>query len=205
MTTPAATVTQPPATAVEPAAPGQRPRILETALRLMGEQGAQNTSMRQLAAACNLNVATLYHYFPSKAAILEAVIADKRYVEQLRESPAPVQDDLPARERLADLMHLLFQGTLAEEATLRLVVGEGLRGEQVALDAVAGLSAAIEETLASWLVEHFPELTADPAVVARLLRDQLLSFCVEALATPEGQVARRLEERASDIAALVFP
>ncbi|HLF99597.1 MAG TPA: helix-turn-helix domain-containing protein [Acidimicrobiia bacterium] len=195
-------------TAVAPsdaAAAPQRARILETALRLMGEQGAQNTSMRQLAAACGLNVATLYHYFPSKAAILDAVIADKRYVEQLRESPAPINDTLAPRERLADLMRLLFEGTLAEEATLRLVIGESLRGEQVALEAVASLSAAIEDTMRVWLGAHFAEITTDHGVVSRLLRDQLLSFCVEALATPDGHVAARLRERAADIAALVVP
>lgn len=188
-----------------PEAPHQRARILETALRLMGEQGAHVTSMRQLAAACGLNVATLYHYFPSKAAILDAVIADKRYVEQLQEGPAPIDPSLPPGERLADLMRCLFEGTLAEEATLRLVIGESLRGEQVALDAVANLSAALEETLHEWLAEFFPELHADPQVVARLLRDQLLSFCVEALATADQRLAARLRERASDIAALVFP
>ncbi len=36
----------------------QRTRIIETALALMGEQGAAETSMRQLAGACGINVAT---------------------------------------------------------------------------------------------------------------------------------------------------
>lgn len=193
------------AAAPEAAGPDQRTRILETALRLMGEQGAQMTSMRQLAAACGLNVATLYHYFPSKAAILQAVIADKRYVEQLAESPAPVDGSLPPRERLADLMRCLFEGTLAEEATLRLVLGESLRGEQVALDAVADLSDALERTLGGWLAGHFPELTTDAAVVARVLRDELLSFCVEALASSDGRRLERAQQRARDVATLVFP
>ena len=43
----------------------QRGRILDAALRLMAEQGSVGASMRQLAAACDLNVATIYHYFPS--------------------------------------------------------------------------------------------------------------------------------------------
>lgn len=185
--------------------PDQRTRILETALRLMGVQGAHLTSMRQLAAACGLNVATLYHYFPSKAAILQAVIEDKRYVEQLRESPAPVDPALAPADRLAFLMWCLFDGTLAEEATLRLILGESLRGEQVALDAVADLSDALEDTLHGWLRESFPELSGDPALVARVLRDELLSFCVEALASPDARRRQRADQRAHDIAALVFP
>lgn len=191
-----------PATA---AGPDQRTKILATALRLMGDQGAQMTSMRQLAAACGLNVATLYHYFPSKAAILRAVIEDKRYVERLHEDPAPIDDALPAPDRLAALLRTMFDGTLGEEATLRLVIGESLRGEQVARDAVAALSDALEETLLRWLEAHFPELPGDAAVVARVLRDQLLSFCVEALATGDGRRRQRAEQRAGDVAALVFP
>ena len=183
----------------------QRTRILERALELMGEQGAQNTSMRKLAAACDLNVATLYHYFPSKAAILSAVIADRRYVEQLQESTAPINPGLAPRDRFADLMRTLFEGMLGEEATLRLVIGESLRGEQVAVDAVAGLSQAIEDTVGRWLRDNFPEMTTDPTLVARLVRDQLLSFCVETLATSAANRASRSAERADDVAALVFP
>ena len=48
-------------------APDPRTRILDAALALMSEQGSAGASMRQLAAACGLNVATIYHYFPSKA------------------------------------------------------------------------------------------------------------------------------------------
>lgn len=182
----------------------QRLRILERALELMGEQGAQNTSMRQLAAACGLNVATLYHYFPSKAAILQAVIADKQYVERLEGEPAPINDALPPQERFADLLKTLFEGMLLEEATLRLIIGESLRGEQVARDAVTGLSEAIERTVRHWLGEHFPELPGDAERVARLVRDQLLSFCVETLAAADGRRAGRAAERAADVAALVF-
>ncbi len=183
----------------------QRVRILDCALSLMGDRGAQNTSMRQLAAACDLNVATIYHYFPSKAAILQALIADKRYIERMEEEPAPVDDSLPPRDRLVALLRIMYEGALAEEATLKLIIGESLRNEQVALDAVSGISDALERNLRAWLRNHFAELDRDPEIVARVLRDQVLSFCVEALATPDGRRPERLDERARDVAVLVFP
>lgn len=193
------------APAPTPETGGQRSRILATALRLMGEHGAPMTSMRQLATACGLNVATLYHYFPSKDAILRALIADKRYVERLNEDVPPVDTSLAPRDRIEQLLSVMFAGVLAEEATLRLVIGESLRGEQVALDAVADLSDALETTLRQWLETSFPELTAEAAVVARLLRDQLLSFCVEALATRDPRRIERARQRTSDVVALLFP
>jgi AcrR family transcriptional regulator len=43
-----------------------RDRILLTAMSRMSEQGVEGTSMRELATAVEVNVASLYHYFPSK-------------------------------------------------------------------------------------------------------------------------------------------
>ena len=51
-----------------------RARILDAALSLMSEHGVAGTSMRMLAGECGLNVATLYHHFPSKADLLRAVL-----------------------------------------------------------------------------------------------------------------------------------
>src|SRR6185312_5418925 len=65
-----------------PAAVDQRHRILATALELMGERGVAKTSMRRLASACDLNVATLYHYFPSKAELVRALLLERRYSER---------------------------------------------------------------------------------------------------------------------------
>ena len=52
--------------------PDQRDRILDATLSLMARVGAHGTSMRAVASACGLNVATLYHYFPSKHDLLQA-------------------------------------------------------------------------------------------------------------------------------------
>ena len=71
-----------------------RTRILDAALALMSGQGSAGVSMRQLAAACNLNVATIYHYFPSKADLLRSVMEERRYDERL-DRDAPVLDPSP--------------------------------------------------------------------------------------------------------------
>jgi len=53
---------------------GQRERILDQALDLMASRGAQAMTMRNLAGACGIAVSGLYYYFPSKKALLAAVI-----------------------------------------------------------------------------------------------------------------------------------
>ena len=54
-----------------------RRRILKIALTLFSERGVDGTSMRDLASAAELNVASLYHYFPSKKELLEAVLVEQ--------------------------------------------------------------------------------------------------------------------------------
>ena len=59
---------------------------------LVSERGAAGTSMRRLAAACGLNVATIYHYFPSKADLLRAAhrgAALRRADGHRRSRPSP--------------------------------------------------------------------------------------------------------------------
>ena len=54
---------------------GQRMRLLSHARRLFASQGVKETSMSQIAKACRVTKATLYHYFKSKEAILKEILA----------------------------------------------------------------------------------------------------------------------------------
>lgn len=51
----------------------QQQRILAEARRLFSQKGVKETSMSQIARACRLTKATLYHYFTSKDAILHGI------------------------------------------------------------------------------------------------------------------------------------
>lgn len=50
--------------------------ILDAALDLFSEAGFAGTSMRQIARAVGVRESALYHHFPSKAAIFEALLHD---------------------------------------------------------------------------------------------------------------------------------
>ena len=43
---------------------------MRTAIGLMGEEGYEGTSTRDIAAAAGVSVAALYHHFPSKLDLL---------------------------------------------------------------------------------------------------------------------------------------
>jgi AcrR family transcriptional regulator len=184
-----------------PAPPGQRARILDAALTLVSERGSAGTSMRRLAAACGLNVATIYHYFPSKAALLAALIAERRYGERMALEDPPIDPALASPERFAAFFRWIAGQTLAEETVLRLLLGEGLRGDATARASARDLLAALDGTVAGWLADGFPELApTPPEVAARLVRRALLAVVTEALATGASEV----DVAAADLAAALL-
>ena len=183
--------------------PSQRERILDIALRLMADQGAAATSMRQLAKACDLNVAAIYHYFPSKADLLRSVIEERRYTLRLAELP-PLDVSLPPRDRLVGLVMTIQEGAVEEEQIWRLLLGEGLRGEAAALAASRELLEVIEPAVRGWIAELFADVELDPEATATVVITQLLGFFVGYLFRPPAERAERMRADAEAIATLAF-
>lgn len=85
----------------------QRERILALATAAFAELGYPSASMSQLALACGTSKARLYHYFPSKEAILFESL--DRYMQRLCRRVAEVRGrGLPARDELAGLVRALL-------------------------------------------------------------------------------------------------
>ncbi len=185
------------------AAESQRSRILAAALTLVSELGAAGTSMRRLASACGLNVATIYHYFPSKADLVRALVEEQHYGERMAAEHPPLAAGHPAGERFSAFFLWVVARTLEEETVLRLLVGEGMHGDLVAREAARDLLTALDVTLAGWLASGFPELAPSlpAAVAARLARRTLLAVVTEHLATGHDDRAAAAE----DLASALFP
>jgi AcrR family transcriptional regulator len=167
--------------------PDQRARILDSALALMSEHGSADTSMRRLATACGLNVATLYHYFPSKTELVRAVIEERGYFDLLVGEDAVEFDlSLAVEDRLAGFLSFLSAAALAEEAPARLLLGESLRRETTAVGTVTELLAAIDEAIARWLAAGFADLPGSAEQHARTVRQLLVARLVEVLASRPG-------------------
>lgn len=187
-----------------PGESNQRSRILDAALTLVSELGAAGTSMRRLATACGLNVATIYHYFPSKADLLRALIEERRYGERMATEEPPIDPALPPRARLSTLVAWVAERTLEEDAVLRLILGEALRGDTTARRSASELVAALDATMTTWFASGFPELAStstSPELAARLVRRTLLAVVTEHLAAGATDVSAH----ADDLAAVVFP
>ncbi len=177
----------------------QRERILDATLGLMARAGAGGTSMRAVAAACGLNVATLYHYFPSKHDLLQAAIAHRR-AGDLLVHPFPEGIAGTVEQRLAALLDHLFVGMTAEEDLWRTLLSEAIHGDDDVLGPLVDTAAAFELALAQWLRELCPDAPAlqDPEVV-RAIRNAVIGVLVEHLPQPENRRAA-LEARAIELA-----
>jgi AcrR family transcriptional regulator len=55
----------------------RREQILETALKLFAERGFDATSTRQIAKRAGIAEGLIFHYFPTKASLLTAILEDR--------------------------------------------------------------------------------------------------------------------------------
>jgi AcrR family transcriptional regulator len=174
-----------------------RHRILQEALSLMSQKGVDGTSMRDLASAVGLNVASLYHHFPSKRELLEAVLDERGFLPIQPAAPAPNtgqsdEDDLATM--LRDILLAIFE----VEDFVRLMVGEAMRGEETARATGLDLFATFESSIAEWVAINRPDLgkRSTPAAVAHLLSAMVVGIFVL-------QAAGVVRDDGEDLAAMI--
>lgn len=187
----------------------RRQQILELSLELMAKKGVTGTSMRDIAAAAGINIATLYHYFPSKADLLKAVLQDKGYLQELSGERAgqgspitratasvksmnlpTIRSDTMSLEPhhrvggLPELLASIMDSMIGLEDFVRLMLGESLRGDETALAVGRELLCATQASLERWVEEREPTLCqrVDPGSLARMLRALIVGLFFEHIA-----------------------
>ncbi len=157
-----------------------RHRILQIALTLMSERGVDATSMRDLASAAGLNVASLYHYFPSKRELLEAVLIERGFLP-VRAALPKSEGDLTDETALADMLTVILVSVFEVREFVRLMLGEAIRYEETARTVGIDLFRPFQVSIEDWIVKHRPDLAersgAEP--VARLLSAMVVGIFVE--------------------------
>jgi AcrR family transcriptional regulator len=177
----------------------QRDRILEATLALMARGGSHGTSMRAVAGACGINVATLYHYFPGKQDLLQAAIAHRR-ASDFPAAPFPEGLAGTVEERLAALLDHVFVDMTADEDLWRALIADAIHGDEDVLRPLLETANAFEHVLGDWLRALCPDAPGlhDPAVV-RAIRNATIGVLVEHLPQSEGRRAA-LQDRARELA-----
>jgi len=148
----------------------------------MAKHGVAGMSMRDLAAAAGCNVATIYHHFESKQALLAAVLEEASYLEVLS-GPVPVVPSADPRDTLEALFAQMLEAMLGVEDFVRLMLGESLRGDPVVMEVGRELLESTGEAIRRWLTEtnttRVPKARDEAA--ARVARAALIGFFFEYL------------------------
>ncbi len=180
--------------------PDQRTRILDATLTLMGREGSRGTSMRAVAAATGLNVASLYHYFPSKRDLCHEAIAHRLAVQGAFHQPFPEGLAGTVENRLGALLDDFFANMTAEADLWQVLLAEAIHGDDDVLQPLLDTSALFEAALADWLRTLIPEAPVLHDVeVVRSIRHALYGAMVEYLPQPETRRAA-LSARARELA-----
>ena len=116
--------------------PDTRSTVLTNAKRLFAQHGYVGVSVRDIAKACGIRAASLYHHFPDKESLylatMEFAFADKAEV-----IVASVSIDGPPQERLAEFV-TRFTMLMAEDPDFRLLLQrELLDGDEKRLRLIA--------------------------------------------------------------------
>src|SRR5579859_3610429 len=83
--------------------PGKRERLIASASRLLHQQGAEKTTLAEIAQAADVPAGNVYYYFKTKDDIIAAVV--QAHVDQSRAALAAIDRRHPSpRDRLKTLV-----------------------------------------------------------------------------------------------------
>lgn len=122
--------------------PNSRDSILDAALRVTARDGAGNLTLDKVAAECGLSKGGLLYNYPSKEALLQAML--QRLLNSHRQLMQQEYEDLKGQP----------------EATLRAFLRAWKHDEQISIDASLAIIAAAAQNpdLLQPLKEHFREV-----------------------------------------------
>jgi AcrR family transcriptional regulator len=172
-------------------------RILEAALSLFGTRGYEATSLDAIAADLGIRKQTILYWFPSKEALLEAVV--ERSAGELGSAiDAAVVGVEPGLERIDAVLRTVFRFAVRRPALLGFLRELNRLGPPMADALAARLQPFAERAVATLRAEMDAGTIrrADPAVLLSLLYATVVGIATEveaqrAFGVPAGPAALR--------------
>jgi AcrR family transcriptional regulator len=141
-----------------------RSRIIETSARVLERRGYAATSLDEIAVEMEMSRGALYHHFPSKAALTEAVV--QSHYERWDELTARIQEqELPPLLRIITLTY-----EVARNSQVDPVVRAGLRMQLEHALIEDDLGHPLPTPYVTW-VDHLTVLVADGQARGEITRD----------------------------------
>lgn len=187
--------------------PHTRQQILDASLRLFSERGFARTTVRDIARQAGITDAAIYYHFESKRELLEALVEERGFLNNL-ENLARLQPDAPLQETL----HWTARGAIhvmdENRDFLRLIIMEGLGGDEAALEQYDRLIGLWERALTAVLTRYADkgELPGNsPETVARHIIYTILMAFQESLLNRHVPLGAPDEARREALSKFVTP
>lgn len=188
--------------------PFTRQQILDASLRLFSERGFARTTVRDIARQAGITDAAIYYHFDSKREVLEALVEERGFLTSLQNLER-VEAAMPLREMIvwmsAGAINLMDQN----RDFLRLIIMEGLGGDEAALEQYTRLLDLWESALIAVLrrYEEKGELrSAEPTdELARQIIYTIMMAFQDSLLGRHGFYGPTTDERQSAIRTFLGP
>lgn len=102
-------------------ATARRQQILQHAFSLIRDQGFKTVSMRDIAREAQINEALIYRHFPTKEALLWAVVRETIDGQPFHSS-TPAQDKEDFKAQLQAFVEFYLEKTLGDPSVLRIIL-----------------------------------------------------------------------------------
>ncbi|MFD5461782.1 TetR/AcrR family transcriptional regulator [Kitasatospora sp. NPDC127059] len=144
-----------------------RARLLDTATQVFATRGI-GVPTEEIARAAGVGVGTLFRHFPTKEALLEAVLV--RRLDTIAARAAQLSAESAPAEAFFDCFRLVVEQSAGKNEFARALAAAGVDAHAALRDAGAGIRARLAELLAA--AQHAgavrPEL-GPPEIVALLI------------------------------------
>jgi AcrR family transcriptional regulator len=168
----------------------RRTRILEVAIRIIGQLGYHGFTVQDLAARCGLSNAGLLYHFPSKELLFDAVVEELelREIQALAPLIAAVEDTEDTAGQLGafiDLLRAMVVRGSGSSALVRfyaVLQAESLDNAHPAHDSFKKREFAVLDLFAHVLAPHVP----DPLSKARQMLALMDGLRLQWLRSSEG-------------------
>ncbi len=177
----------------------RRQRMLDAALSLLEVRDYERISVREVAEAASVALATLYHYFPSKEQLFAEALVQWASSLGASVTTRPLMGSTPAR-RVEDALLRSVRAFERRPQLARLIGRLEMSGDPFARDVLARLDAVTTDVY----LDLLSELPHEEAVRIVRVLDSVLDSSLRAWSSGRSTI-RDVRRALSDAVALVLP
>jgi TetR/AcrR family transcriptional regulator len=134
----------------------KRRAILDRSAALFAQNGYDRTAMAEVASACGVSKALLYHYYASKETLLFDILSV--HLQELLDATQAVDRSLPPRERLRALVGALLDAYRDADHQHKIQINEMAKLPAERRKILIGMERALVATFAEAIAAVLPAI-----------------------------------------------